>query len=71
MSDQVKHPDRNAADAESHHHIAELRHRGVSQDAFDVGLRDSNERGKNGRDCADPDHESERYGSDSSHVMLG
>ena len=53
----MKHPDSNPADSEAHHHVTQLRNRGVGENAFDVGLRDSDERGKNSGDGSDP-----RYG---------
>ena len=40
VGDQMEHAHRHAADAEAHHHVAELRDGGVGEDAFDVVLRD-------------------------------
>ena len=36
-------PTADAADAEAHHHVAELRDGGVGEDALDVVLRDGDE----------------------------
>ena len=36
VRDEMEHPDCDSTDAETHHHIAELRHGGVSKDAFDI-----------------------------------
>ena len=44
MRDQVHDPGRDTADAERDHHQAELRDGGVSEDAFNVELREGDER---------------------------
>ncbi len=49
VRDQMEHADRHAADAQAHHHVTELRNRGVSEDAFDVVLRDRDARGEDRR----------------------
>ncbi len=54
VREQVKHADGDAAHAEAHHHVAELRHGGVGEDAFDVVLGDGDAGGENGGDGADP-----------------
>ena len=54
VRDQMHDPGRDAADAERHHHQAKLRNGGVGEDAFDVGLRDGDERGQQRGDDADP-----------------
>ena len=43
---QVIHRRRRAVQADGHDHVAELRERGVSEDAFDVVLLDGDERGQ-------------------------
>ena len=54
MSQQMEHPDRHPACAEAEKHETKLGHRGVGEDAFDVCLRDSNERGEESGDGANP-----------------
>ena len=54
VGDEVEHADGDAADAEAHHHVAELRNGGVGEDALDVVLRDGDQRGEEGGDRADP-----------------
>ena len=41
-------------EADGHDHVAELRKRGVGEDAFDVVLLRGDERGQHGGDAADP-----------------
>ena len=38
----MEHSHRHAPDTESHHHVTELRDRGVRENAFNVRLRDRN-----------------------------
>src|SRR5580704_5881578 len=47
MRDQVEHADSDAADTEAGHHVAELRNRGVGENALDIVLRDRDERSEN------------------------
>src|ERR1700751_2075238 len=42
MRNQVEHAHSNSAHAESHHHVAELRNRGVGENPLDVVLCDRN-----------------------------
>ena len=60
VRDEVEHSDRDAADAEADHHVAELRNGGVGEHAFDVGLRDGDERGEDGGDGANPSDDLKR-----------
>jgi len=72
VREQMKHADRDAADTKAHHHVTELRHGGVGKDAFDVGLRDCDERGEHGGDGADPGDNAQGWGStgDSTRVRV-
>ena len=54
VGDEVEHADGGAADAEAHHHVAELGDGGVGEDALDVLLRDGDGGGEEGGDGADP-----------------
>ena len=63
VREQMEHPDRDATDAKAHEHEPELRHGGVSENAFDVRLRHSDERGEQRGDGADPSDDLERGGS--------
>ena len=58
----MKHAHGHAAHPEAGHHVAKLRNRGVGENAFDVILRDGDERGKNRRRRANPDDDRERHG---------
>jgi hypothetical protein len=60
MRDEMEHADGDAADAEAHHHVAELRDGGVGEDALDVVLRDGDERAEERRERADPGDDRER-----------
>src|ERR1035437_5657442 len=60
VRDEMKHADRHAADAEAHHHVTKLRNSGVSEDAFDVVLRDGDARGKNRGDGTNPSDDGQR-----------
>ena len=45
MRQQVHHPGGDAAHAERNHHQAQLRYSGIRKNAFDISLRDRDERG--------------------------
>ena len=53
----MEHRGRQRTDAEREHHIAELADRRVSEDTLDLTLRQSDARGKNRREAADPGDE--------------
>ena len=57
VRDEMEHAHRHAADAQAHHHVAELRNGGVSEDALDVVLRDGDGGGEDRGDRADPGHD--------------
>ncbi len=56
MSYQVENAYRDATHPDAHHHVAELRHGGIGQNAFDVFLRHGNQRSKDRSQGADPGH---------------
>ena len=60
VREQMHDAGRDAAHAERHHHQAQLRDGGVGEDAFDVGLRERDERRHQRGDDADPDDHGER-----------
>ena len=53
------------ASAKRKHHVAELRKRGVGENALDVFLRAGDNRGKNHREGAHPHNQRERIATDS------
>ncbi len=60
MGEQVEHAGANArqrTDAEGQKHIAQLTDRGISQHPLEVGLRDRNDAGHQGRERADRGHD--------------
>ena len=64
---QVEHADGHAADAQAHHHVAELRDGGVGHDLLQVAGAQGDERGHDGGDRADDDDHGE--GGRASHHL--
>ena len=54
VGDEVEDADGDSADAEAHHHVAELGDGGVGEDAFDIELGDGDGGAEDGGDGADP-----------------
>jgi hypothetical protein len=61
VREQVHDAGRDAAHAQRNHHQAQLRNGRISKNAFDIGLRDRDERSHKGGDDADPDDDRERW----------
>ena len=62
MRDEMEHAHGNAADAEAHHHVAELRDGGVGEDALDIELRDGDKRAEESGESSDPGDDLQRDG---------
>ena len=60
VSKQMEHGSFARRETHRHDHVAELRKRGVSQDAFDVVLLRGDEGGHDCCDCANPCDNAER-----------
>ncbi len=62
VREDVEHPRRERADAAREEHVAELRDRGVREDALDVVLREPDRGSEDRRPGADPGDERQRVG---------
>ncbi len=60
VRNQVEHAHRHAAHAQARHHVTQLRNRRISQNTFDIVLRDCDQRGKQRRGRAHPRHHRQR-----------
>jgi hypothetical protein len=71
VGDEVEHADGDSADSEAHHHVAELRDGGVSEDALDVPLRHGDGGTEEGGNCADPGDDLQGHGGGERGGWVG